>query len=155
MSTVIRTYKGDLVATCVNHETAVYMAEATIARAEKEGTGHLGFKLYECDSRGFEARVPFKEYAPDWSLEDCDFSVRTHNCLKRAGYTKASDLLNLSWNDLCKIRNLGKMSVTEVYEKVVELYGKHREPRPEIELPPLTEEDLATIDRLYEDCEVR
>lgn len=160
MSTIIRTYKGDLVATCVNNETAVYMAEAAIARTESEGKSHLGFKLYECDKSGKEAQTPFKEYAPVTSLEDCDFTVRTYNCLKRAGYTKSSDLLDLSWNDLLRIHNLGKMSATEIFEKVVELYGKHREPRPEPELPTLSDEDLAAIeewepfDRFYAECEV-
>jgi DNA-directed RNA polymerase alpha subunit len=160
MSTIIRTYAGDFVATCVNNETAIYMAEATIARTEREGKSHLGFKLYECDKSGKEAQTPFKEYAPVTSLEDCDFTVRTYNCLKRAGYTKSNDLLDLSWNGLLRIRNLGKMSATEIFEKIVELYGKHREPRPEPELPTLSAEDIAaidewaTFDELYEGCEI-
>ena len=161
MSTIIRTYEGDLVATCIDHETAIYMAEATIARTEREGKSHLGFKLYDCDKSGKEAQTPFKEYAPRTSLEDCDFTVRTYNCLKRAGYTHSEQLLHLSWNDLLHIRNLGKMSATEVFEKIVALYGKHREPRPEPELPPLSDEDIAAInewaaiDRLYEECEIK
>ena len=54
------------------------------------------------------------------SIEECDFTVRTHNCLKRAGINILGD--SKSFEQLHNVRNLGKRSVNEVIDKLRE-YG--------------------------------
>ena len=59
-----------------------------------------------------------KVKALETSIEDLDFSVRAYNCLKRAGIHTLQDLVNMSENDMMKIRNLGKKSLKEVLDKI-------------------------------------
>jgi DNA-directed RNA polymerase subunit alpha len=54
-------------------------------------------------------------------IEDLDFSVRTYNCLKRAGINSIGDLVARSEEDMMKVRNLGKKSLEEVIQKLEEL----------------------------------
>ncbi len=56
------------------------------------------------------------------TIEDLDLSVRSYNCLKRAGITTVEELANTTKEELASIRNLGKMSFNEVIEKL-ESYG--------------------------------
>ncbi|NMB18903.1 MAG: DNA-directed RNA polymerase subunit alpha [Erysipelothrix sp.] len=51
-------------------------------------------------------------------IEDLDFSVRTYNCLKRAGVNTVGDLVAKSESDMMKIRNLGKKSLEEIVLKL-------------------------------------
>ena len=55
-------------------------------------------------------------------IEDMDLSVRSYNCLKRAGINVIADLLKKSKSDMFKVRNLGAKSVEEVINKL-ESYG--------------------------------
>ena len=55
-------------------------------------------------------------------IEDMDLSVRSYNCLKRAGLNTIQDLLKKSKSDMFKVRNLGAKSVEEVINKL-ESYG--------------------------------
>ncbi len=55
-------------------------------------------------------------------IEEMDLSVRSYNCLKRAGVNTIQDLLKKSKNDMFKVRNLGAKSVEEVIQKL-ESYG--------------------------------
>ena len=55
------------------------------------------------------------------SIDDLDFSVRAYNCLKRANILTLKDLVDKSENEMMKIRNLGKKSLKEVKEKLIEL----------------------------------
>lgn len=59
--------------------------------------------------------------ALETTIEDLDFSVRAYNCLKRANIATLQDLLNMSEDEITKIRNLGKKSLKEVLDKVKEL----------------------------------
>ena len=54
-------------------------------------------------------------------IEDLDFSVRTYNCLKRAGINTIGDLVARSEDDMMKVRNLGKKSLDEVIAKLAEM----------------------------------
>ena len=54
-------------------------------------------------------------------IEELDFSCRTYNCLKRANLLTINDIINLSEDDLMKIRNMGKKSVKEIQEKLNDL----------------------------------
>ena len=55
-------------------------------------------------------------------IEEMDLSVRSYNCLKRAGINMIQDLLKRSKSDMFKVRNLGAKSVEEVIQKL-ESYG--------------------------------
>lgn len=58
---------------------------------------------------------------PDVRMEELDFSVRTYNCLKRAGITSVRDLVRRTEHELLNIRNFGKKSLYEVREKLAQL----------------------------------
>ena len=57
----------------------------------------------------------------DMTIEELDLSVRSYNRLKRAGIQTVQDLAAKSEDDMIKVRNLGKKSLKEVKEKLVEL----------------------------------
>ena len=62
-----------------------------------------------------------KAKALETPIEDLDFSVRAYNCLKRDGIHTLQDLVNKSESEMMKIRNLGKKSLKEVLDKIIEL----------------------------------
>ena len=51
-------------------------------------------------------------------IEELELSVRSYNCLKRAGISTVEDLANKSGSDMMKVRNLGKKSLDEVTNKL-------------------------------------
>ena len=55
------------------------------------------------------------------TIEELDLSVRSFNCLKRAGINTVEDLINKSEDDMMKVRNLGRKSLEEVVEKLKNL----------------------------------
>ena len=55
------------------------------------------------------------------TIEELDLSVRSYNCLKRAGINTVEELSNKSEDDMMKVRNLGKKSLEEVIHKLEEL----------------------------------
>ena len=59
-----------------------------------------------------------KEKVLEMSIEDLDLSVRSFNCLKRAGIDTVEDLINRTEEDMIKVRNLGKKSLEEVIQKL-------------------------------------
>lgn len=71
-----------------------------------------------------EQRVVKKEEKstiPMLHLEDLDFSVRSYNCLKKAGIDSLEDLTRLSLKEVMSIKNFGKSSLNEVLTKLKEL----------------------------------
>lgn len=62
-----------------------------------------------------------KNHVLDMTIEDLDFSVRTYNCLKRAGINTVGDLVTRTEEDMMKVRNLGRKSLEEVILKLEEL----------------------------------
>ncbi len=62
-----------------------------------------------------------KEKVLEMSIEDLDLSVRSYNCLKRAGINTVEDLANKTEEDMMKVRNLGRKSLEEVLNKMAEL----------------------------------
>ncbi len=54
----------------------------------------------------------------DMSIEELDLSVRSYNCLKRAGINTVGELIQKTEEDMMKVRNLGKKSLEEVDEKL-------------------------------------
>ncbi len=59
-----------------------------------------------------------KEKVLEMTIEDLDMSVRSFNCLKRAGIDTVEDLINRTEEDMIKVRNLGKKSLEEVIQKL-------------------------------------
>jgi DNA-directed RNA polymerase subunit alpha len=71
-----------------------------------------------------EIEAPVEEAKPfagwDIPVDELDLSVRSYNCLKRAGITKISELLQKTEEEIMNMRNLGKKSVDEIKEKLQE-----------------------------------
>ena len=59
-----------------------------------------------------------KEKVLDLTIDELDLSVRSFNCLKRAGINTVEDLINKSEEDMMKVRNLGRKSLEEVIAKL-------------------------------------
>ena len=70
--------------------------------------------LVENDDKGNEKIL-------EMTIEELDLSVRSFNCLKRAGINTVDDLINKSEEEMLKVRNLGKKSFDEVREKLQSL----------------------------------
>lgn len=62
-----------------------------------------------------------KEKILEMTIEELDLSVRSFNCLKRAGINTVNDLIEKSEEEMMKVRNLGKKSFDEVREKLSSL----------------------------------
>ena len=59
-----------------------------------------------------------KEKVLEMTIEELDLSVRSFNCLKRAGINTVNDLIDKSAEEMMKVRNLGKKSFEEVKSKL-------------------------------------
>jgi DNA-directed RNA polymerase subunit alpha len=59
-----------------------------------------------------------KEKVLEMTIEELDLSVRSYNCLKRAGINNVEDLINRTEEDMMKVRNLGRKSLEEVLNKL-------------------------------------
>ena len=59
-----------------------------------------------------------KEKVLEMTIEELDLSVRSYNCLKRAGINTVEDLINKTEEDMMKVRNLGRKSLEEVINKL-------------------------------------
>ena len=62
-----------------------------------------------------------KEKVLEMTIEELDLSVRSYNCLKRAGINTVQELITKTEEDMMKVRNLGRKSLEEVQEKLEEL----------------------------------
>lgn len=62
-----------------------------------------------------------KEKVLEMTIEELDLSVRSYNCLKRAGINTVQELSERSMEDMMKVRNLGKKSLEEVEKKLRDL----------------------------------
>ena len=60
----------------------------------------------------------------EMNIDELELSVRSYNCLKRAGINTVQELTNKTADDMMKVRNLGRKSLDEVYAKLKEL-GLH------------------------------
>ena len=94
-----------------------------LSLAAKVMTGHLELfiDLSEATKNTkvmVEKEESKKEKVLEMSIEDLELSVRSFNCLKRAGIATVEDLVNKSETDMMKVRNLGKKSLDEVTNKL-------------------------------------
>ena len=62
-----------------------------------------------------------KEKKLEMTIEELDLSVRSYNCLKRAGINTVQELTEKSEADMMRVRNLGRKSLVEVKEKLADL----------------------------------
>jgi len=62
-----------------------------------------------------------KDKVMDMTIEELDLSVRSYNCLKRAGINTVEELIQRNEEEMMKVRNLGKKSLEEVVNKLNEL----------------------------------
>lgn len=67
-----------------------------------------------------DQEVAEEEQFDNLSVEDLDLTVRSYNCLKRAGIQTVLDLTQKTEAEMMKVRNLGKKSLKEVKEKLIE-----------------------------------
>ena len=98
-------------------------AQEAVSLAARVLTEHLNlFVNLSDEAAGAEIMVEKtnddKEKALEMTIEELDLSVRSFNCLKRAGINTVDDLINKSPEDMMKVRNLGKKSFDEVKEKL-------------------------------------
>jgi len=98
-------------------------AHEALSLAAKVMTGHLDLfiDLSEATKNTqvmIEKEESKKEKVLEMSIEELELSVRSFNCLKRAGIATVEDLASKSETDMMKVRNLGKKSFDEVTAKL-------------------------------------
>ena len=99
----------------VPHEAVALAAQLLVAHFKN-------FVNLEADVAGYrlvkeETKVEENRYT-NMLIEELDLSVRSNNCLKRAGITTVLELTQKSEDEMMKVRNLGKKSLKEVKEKL-------------------------------------
>ncbi len=98
-------------------------AKEAVSLAAKILNEHLNLFVDMSDTaKGTEIMVEReetkKEKVLEMTIEDLDMSVRSFNCLKRAGIDTVEDLTNRTEEEMIKVRNLGKKSLEEVIQKL-------------------------------------
>ncbi len=98
-------------------------AKEAIALAAKVLNDHLSLFVDMSDSAKsteimIEREEVKKEKVLEMTIEELDLSVRSFNCLKRAGIDTVEDLINRTEEDMIKVRNLGRKSLEEVIQKL-------------------------------------
>ena len=98
-------------------------AHEALSLAAKVMTGHLELFIDLSETAKntqvmVEKEESKKEKVLEMPIEELELSVRSYNCLKRAGIATVEDLTNKSESDMMKVRNLGKKSLDEVIAKL-------------------------------------
>ena len=134
---------------------------------EKEEALIDGFDLYYSIPRILDSSMvmpkPKEERAEKFSdmpLHDLNFSVRTYNSLMRGNVRTLGDLVALTDEELLKIRNLGRLGVCEVREKIDELESRGMLPLPKVKTKGVKKDGpekdpLSSLDRLIGLSEVK
>ena len=104
-------------------ETTLTRAKEAVSLAAKILNEHLNlFVDLSDEAKNVEIMVEReetkKEKVLEMTIEELDMSVRSFNCLKRAGIDTVEDLTNRTEEDMIKVRNLGKKSLEEVIQKL-------------------------------------
>ena len=101
----------------------VINAQEAVSLAAKVLTSHLNL-FVDLSDRGYNTEIMVekddkgKEKVLEMTIEELDLSVRSFNCLKRAGINTVEDLISKSEEDMMKVRNLGRKSLEEVIYKL-------------------------------------
>ena len=98
-------------------------ADEALSLAAKVMTEHLALFIDLSETTKHtqvmvEKEESIKEKVLEMTIEDLELSVRSYNCLKRAGITNVEDLANKTESEMLKVRNLGKKSFDEVTNKL-------------------------------------
>ena len=101
-------------------------ARDAISLSAKILTDHLSLFVDLSDEIGAKTTVVEKSETPqdkvlEMTIEELDLSVRSFNCLKRAGINTVADLVNTTEEDMMKVRNLGRKSYEEVVKKMADM----------------------------------
>ena len=101
-------------------------ARDAISLAAKILTDHLSLFVDLSDEISSKTTVVEKSETTqdkvlDMTIEELDLSVRSFNCLKRAGINTVADLVNTTEEDMMKVRNLGRKSYEEVVKKMADM----------------------------------
>lgn len=104
-------------------------ARDAISLAAKILTDHLSLFVDLSDEISSKTTVVEKSETTqdkvlEMTIEELDLSVRSFNCLKRAGINTVADLVNTTEEDMMKVRNLGRKSLEEVINKLA-MMGLH------------------------------
>lgn len=102
------------------------MADEAVSLGAKIMSEHLNLFIDMTDVAGdvdimVEKEDDEKEKVLEMTIEELDLSVRSYNCLKRAGINTVDELTKRTEDDMMKVRNLGKKSLEEVKLKLAEL----------------------------------
>jgi DNA-directed RNA polymerase subunit alpha len=89
-----------------------------ISKEREEKTEKVGLTDIEGPTKGLPVDLFLKP------IDELEFSVRAHNCLVGAGIKRVIDLVNLTDEDLLKIKNFGRKSLREVKE-IIGAFGLH------------------------------
>lgn len=104
----------------------VITAQEAVSLAAKVLTDHLNL-FVDLSDKGKSTEIMVekddkgKEKVLEMTIEELDLSVRSFNCLKRAGINTVEDLISKSEEDMMKVRNLGRKSLEEVIWKMASL----------------------------------
>ncbi len=101
-------------------------ARDAISLAAKILTDHLSLFVDLSDEISSRTTVVEKSETTqdkvlEMTIEELDLSVRSFNCLKRAGINTVADLVNTTEEDMMKVRNLGRKSYEEVVKKMADM----------------------------------
>ncbi|VBB04864.1 rna polymerase alpha dna-directed subunit chain nucleotidyltransferase transferase transcription transcriptase [Lucifera butyrica] len=107
----------------VRPEEAVSKAAGIMVAHLKLFQNMAGTPVEEEGTEGTFAEQPEDGTAKtmEMTIEDLDLSVRSYNCLKRAGINTVAELVQKTEEDMMKVRNLGRKSLEEVKKKLIEL----------------------------------
>lgn len=102
------------------------MAQEALSLAAKIMTEHLSIFVNLTDEVKeteimVEKEETQKEKVLETAIEDLDLSVRSYNCLKRAGINTVQELTDKTEPEMIKVRNLGRKSLEEVKQKLADL----------------------------------
>ena len=101
----------------------IISAQEAVSLAAKILTEHLNL-FVDLSDAGSNTEIMVekddkgKEKVLEMTIEELDLSVRSFNCLKRAGINTVEDLINKSEEEMMKVRNLGRKSLEEVIWKM-------------------------------------
>lgn len=108
------------------HTNGTLEPDEAVSLAAKVLSVHLGlFVDLSENAKSAEVMVEKeddeKEKVLEMSIDELELSVRSYNCLKRAGINTVEELTNRTSDDMMKVRNLGRKSLEEVLAKLKEL----------------------------------
>ncbi len=111
----------------------IISAQEAVSLAAKILTEHLNL-FVDLSDTGTNTEIMVekddkgKEKVLEMTIEELDLSVRSFNCLKRAGINTVEDLINKSEEEMMKVRNLGRKSLEEVIWKMASLgFNLHKD----------------------------